>query len=88
MLLWGTVVINLAYSILYGIYLYYALLKEPCKTDVRKCPNLAWIALSILILQIVVYLNYIVCCVLLFISMKRIHSTIKANYVHWNTDCC
>ena len=29
-----------------------------------------------------------VCCVLLFISMKRIHSTIKANYVHWNTDCC
>ena len=88
MLLWGTVAFNLAYSILYGIYLYFALLIEPCKNDIRKCPNLQWVALSILIFQAIIYINYMVCCVLLFISMKRIHSTIKANYVHWNTDCC
>ena len=88
MLLWGTVAFNLAYSILYGIYLYFALLIEPCKNDIRECPNLQWVALSILIFQAIIYINYIVCCVLLFISMKRIHSTIKANYVHWNTDCC
>ena len=87
-LLWITVAFNLFYSVLYGFYLYYALLVDPCKHDLRQCPKLAWIALSILILQIMVYLNYIICCVLLFISMKRIHTTIKKNYIHWNTDCC
>ena len=48
-LLWATVALNLAYSILYGIYLYWALLKDTCK-NIEDCPKLSWIALMILIL--------------------------------------
>ena len=89
LLLWSTVVFNLIYSVLYGIYLNYTLLTEPCKSDNKQCPpGVEWIALSILIMQTLIYTNYIVCCILLFVSMKRIHTTIKSNYKHWNTDCC
>ena len=52
--------------------------------DMTLCPDLRWIALSILIIQVIIYINYLICCILLLISMKRIHSTIKQNYSRWS----
>ena len=88
MLLWTTVVLNILYSLGYGFYLYYALLIFPCNIDLTKCPDLRWLAFVILLIQIAIYINYLICCILLLVSMKRIHSTIKENYNHWNTNNC
>ena len=88
LLLWSTVILNIFYSICYGFYLYYALLIFPCNIDLTKCPDLRWLAFSILLLQIIIYINYMICCILLLVSMKRIHSTIKENFNHWNTNNC
>ena len=76
LLYWTTVALTFLYSVFYGVYLYYALLVSPCKNDIGECPGLRWVALTILIIQSIIYLNYVICCVLLLISMKRIHSTI------------
>ena len=88
LLLWSTVVLNFFYSTCYGVYLYYALLISPCNHDLTLCPDMRWLAFAILLLQIIIYLNYFICCTLLLVSMKRIHSTIKENYNHWNTNPC
>ena len=76
-LLWSTVFFCLVYSVLYGYYLYYALLVDPCLDDITLCPDLRFVAMSILVVQSLIYIDYLVCCILLLISMKRIHSTIK-----------
>ena len=75
--LWSTVALIFAYSCVYGYYLYYALLIDPCKDDLTLCPDLRWVALIVLILQSIIYINYLVCCIFLLISMKRIHSVIQ-----------
>ena len=82
--LWSTVVLIFAYSCAYGYYLYYALLIDPCKDDLTLCPDLRWVALIVLILQSIIYINYLICCIFLLISMKRIHSVIQQNYSRWS----
>ena len=65
------------YAIGNAIYFYSALLVDPCNQDIGKCPALTWVALIILMAQIMMYLNYTICAVLLFISVKRIYITIS-----------
>ena len=84
MFLWGTVFLTFAYAVVYGYYSYYALLISPCVDDMTLCPDLRWVALTVLIIQGLIYINYLVCCILLLISMKRIHTTIKQNYSRWS----
>ena len=76
-LLHSSLVFMALYAVGNAIYFYAALLVDPCNQDIGKCPALTWVAMLILTAQILMYVNYTICSILLFISVKRIYITIR-----------
>ena len=65
------------FALLSTIYYYYAILVEPCKTEISQCPGLEKLAGTIFFFQILDMLTVLVTVILFFISMKRIYETIS-----------
>ena len=76
-LLYSSLAFMAVYALGNAVYFYSALLVDPCNQDIGKCPGLTWVAMMILMAQILMYVNYTICSILLFISVKRIYITIR-----------